>query len=709
MNKLYEGNEKYVFISYSHLDEEAKEIIDGLIRHNCRLWYDAEINPGEKWSNSIEEHITNSSCFLLFLSNNYLNSDYCKKELQLAISLNLKIVAFCLEEEKIIYEPIKDYQIGELFGLSIQEQIVKVMEKIDIDVLKVQDNVVFKKDHKSIFFQIITEDEKRNSVDKRLQLTVKDGDLYLSILKIDTPDGVDLDIDVLNINQITNPYLDYCDSISINTCIHLYKHNSIKRGVDVLADFLVTQLENKNPHAYLVNVNIVSPATGKYEPRKTIIDLKNESNDIEKQLIEVINETMISIIKEEDETANPLEKRHKESNFITVGDLLANRNCFRIPDYQRGYAWIKEFDVLWDDVLRVYKNDGRGILHYTGMLALKEMDDSEKREEHLIGKNAFYVVDGQQRLTSIIIIIKSLLTYIQEECDEDLSESLLQFDGTYRFNYSNRRGQEEIEFFRRYIYEDEDLQSNLDMYLQNIYEAKQRLLEKLNMFEGSEAKLILRIILNKLKFNTYFNAKGFEVRVTFETMNNRGKQLTTLEKLKNRLMYLSSFLGSEELGDDDNTMLDIQRNISNTWKTIYQNLRFNKDTDKADDEYLVSHWFIYHGYSKKKTREIIDEILEQEFGIDSGAFHEDIIRNDVGGAAKRLSKYVDSLGRMSSYWYAINCPYDNPLNLAEDEKKWLDSLHRIGSFGLYTWMESQEWRLISAENALRCCALSGRI
>ena len=286
MNKLYEGNEKYVFISYSHLDEEAKEIIDGLIRHNCRLWYDAEINPGEKWSNSIEEHITNSSCFLLFLSNNYLNSDYCKKELQLAISLNLKIVAFCLEEEKIIYEPIKDYQIGELFGLSIQEQIVKVMEKIDIDVLKVQDNVVFKKDHKSIFFQIITEDEKRNSVDKRLQLTVKDGDLYLSILKIDTPDGVDLDIDVLNINQITNPYLDYCDSISINTCIHLYKHNSIKRGVDVLADFLVTQLENKNPHAYLVNVNIVSPATGKYEPRKTIIDLKNESNDIEKQLIE---------------------------------------------------------------------------------------------------------------------------------------------------------------------------------------------------------------------------------------------------------------------------------------------------------------------------------------------------------------------------------------------------------------------------------------
>ena len=683
MDMLYEGTGKYVFISYSHRDDESKNIIDGLIRHNCRIWYDADINPGEKWDESIKGHITNSSCFLVFLSNNYLHSEYCKKELSLAISLNLKIIVFCIEEEMIIFDELSDYQVGELYGLTIQEKIIRVLKSLDIDVLRVQDKIIYQKHDKSIFFQIITEDEKKNSVDKRLEIATKDGDLYLSLLKIDTPDGIDLDVDVLNVSELTNPYLESCDSITSNACIHLSKHNSISKGIDVLADFLVTDLESKNPHVYLTGIKIISPLSGRYESRKTIVDLKNESNEIEKQLIEVVSETMISIIKEDDETANPLEKRHKESNFITVGDLLANRNCFRIPDYQRGYAWIKEFDVLWDDILRVYKNSGRGILHYTGMLALKEMDDIEKRDEHLIGKNAFYVVDGQQRLTSIIIIVKSLLDYIEQECSEDLSGSLLQFDNTYRFNYSNKRGQEEIEFFKRYIYEGEDLCSELDMYLQNIYEAKQRITEKLNMFDGIEAKAILRIILNKLKFNTYFNAKGFEVRVTFETMNNRGKQLTTLEKLKNRLMYLSSFLGSDELGEDDNSMLDIQRNISNTWKTIYQNLRFNKDTDKADDDYLVAHWFVYHGYSKHKTKEIIDEILEKEFGIDSGAFHDDIIRNDVDAASKRLSRYVDSLGRMSAYWYAINCPYDNPLNLNSDEKKWLDSLNRIRKYRLY--------------------------
>ena len=113
---------------------------------------------------------------------------------------------------------------------------------------------------------------------------------------------------------------------------------------------------------------------------------------------------------------NCLENPEKKTDLVTVGEIFANTNCYRIPDYQRGYAWQDEFKVLWDDVIRVYRGGEEAKPHYTGMLALKEIKDKPAKEkESVIGRNAFFVVDGQQRLTSIVILIKALQEYIVGE------------------------------------------------------------------------------------------------------------------------------------------------------------------------------------------------------------------------------------------------------------------------------------------------------
>ncbi len=100
---------------------------------------------------------------------------------------------------------------------------------------------------------------------------------------------------------------------------------------------------------------------------------------------------------------NPLDRLKKETDIVTFRQLLAEKNVFRVPDYQRGYAWDNEFVVMWQDIIRLYKTSNRK--HYTGMLALEEItEDSIKENEAILGTTAFYIVDGQQRITSLVII-----------------------------------------------------------------------------------------------------------------------------------------------------------------------------------------------------------------------------------------------------------------------------------------------------------------
>lgn len=379
---------------------------------------------------------------------------------------------------------------------------------------------------------------------------------------------------------------------------------------------------------------------------------------------------------------NCLEKKNKTTELVTVRELLSNtkigQNCFRIPDYQRGYAWNSEFKDLWKDILRVY-NNANTKHHYTGMLSLEEMDDEAKKFEYIGGTNAFYVVDGQQRLTSIIIIIKGLLEYIKDETDEDLEDELLSFDmGTYRFDYSRNRNDEAKHYFTERIYKADKNNACADMYLKNINEAKNFIDSTLIKYDARQAKQILGIVLDKIVFNVYFIVKDFDVRVTFETMNNRGKKLSNLELLKNRLMYLTTFIGKEKLGQS-NYENKLKEDINNAWKNIYKNICY-KDYQLIDDEYLQAHWIVYSSLDKSKGDTYIRQILNKKFAIDEGEFYNYIYKGDYAGAFSCIKDYIKSLEYYSKYWGIINNPKERQELISDNEEsKWLDKLSRIVS------------------------------
>ncbi|MDR0767554.1 MAG: DUF262 domain-containing protein [Methanosarcinales archaeon] len=101
-----------------------------------------------------------------------------------------------------------------------------------------------------------------------------------------------------------------------------------------------------------------------------------------------------------------------ERQLKSLTDIF-ERNIFRIPDYQRGYAWgEKEITNFWNDLVRLRPEKD----HYVGVLTLESA--KENKYEKWIGDTwlikarkfkPYYVVDGQQRLTTSIILIKSII------------------------------------------------------------------------------------------------------------------------------------------------------------------------------------------------------------------------------------------------------------------------------------------------------------
>ena len=76
-------------------------------------------------------------------------------------------------------------------------------------------------------------------------------------------------------------------------------------------------------------------------------------------------------------------------------------------------------------------------------------------------------------------------------------------------------------------------------------------------------------------------------------MNYRGKNLTKLELLKNRLFYLATLF--------DQRKKELQELIKNTWKTIYEYLDKNGNDPLDDDTFLRNHWIMYFKIQRKEN------------------------------------------------------------------------------------------------------------
>ncbi|MBQ9746185.1 MAG: TIR domain-containing protein, partial [Clostridia bacterium] len=100
--KAYEGNEKYIFISYAHKDSATVlPIIEKMQNAGFRVWYDEGIEAGTEWPEYIAEHLESACTVVAFMSNNAAISVNCRNEINFALSMRKEVLVVYLEETKL--------------------------------------------------------------------------------------------------------------------------------------------------------------------------------------------------------------------------------------------------------------------------------------------------------------------------------------------------------------------------------------------------------------------------------------------------------------------------------------------------------------------------------------------------------------------------------------------------------------------------------
>jgi hypothetical protein len=287
------------------------------------------------------------------------------------------------------------------------------------------------------------------------------------------------------------------------------------------------------------------------------------------------------------------------TNFKTENNtfrkLFGNGLTYNIPRFQRDYSWTDvEWDELWLDIQEATKPDGEPA-HYMGYLVLQTQNDK-----------TFDVIDGQQRLTTLSIIVLAILRNLKRlvEAGQDAERNQQRLD-QIRSSYIgyldpvtlvaaskltlNRNNNDYYQTYlvplavlpqRGFKASEHAMRKASDWF-------EKRVLEFANAATDAEtdtgvalAKL-LESICDKLFFTVITVSDELNAYKVFETLNSRGVRLSATDLLKN---YLFSVLHRDSVHENEMSAMD------DRWERLVSRLG---ETDLPD--FLRIHWMSRNG------------------------------------------------------------------------------------------------------------------
>ena len=213
-----------------------------------------------------------------------------------------------------------------------------------------------------------------------------------------------------------------------------------------------------------------------------------------------------------------------EAQSLKIKELFQNNIVLRIPYFQRSYVWGKEnWERFCDDMFSLLEDDSDN--YFLGSVIIKKREDI-----HQLGYTQFDVVDGQQRLTTLVIFIKLLSlmaskdenfrsTFILDDTESEpvlapnrkdsaAFKEIIKLEGITNNFAETGKVRDAYEFFRDYIAE------------KNIQ---------------PQANTLLRVMYNKVFLVRIIVGEHEDEQQIFDTINSLGQDLTTGELLKNHI------------------------------------------------------------------------------------------------------------------------------------------------------------------------------
>ena len=242
-----------------------------------------------------------------------------------------------------------------------------------------------------------------------------------------------------------------------------------------------------------------------------------------------------------------------DTSSDTYRQLMGNGLTYEIPKFQRDYSWDSEqWDDLWQDIILL--RHGEETEHYMGYLVIQSNDN----------KN-FNVIDGQQRLTTLSILILSVLKCIQDLINtgkdvdnnkkrlETLRNSYIGYVDPVTLVSRNKLilNRNNDAYYRNYIVSLSDLPNRKinfsERLMRNCFTWYFDKL-KIEYKTGEEYASFIDSIVDKLFFTVIKVSDELNAFKVFETLNARGVQLSSSDLLKN---YLFSVVDSSKPHDTE--------------------------------------------------------------------------------------------------------------------------------------------------------------
>ena len=293
----------------------------------------------------------------------------------------------------------------------------------------------------------------------------------------------------------------------------------------------------------------------------------------------------------------------------SVRDIIDKKINFNVPAYQRGYRWNKlNVTDLLDDLLEFIQDGSSRKFYCLQPLVVKK-----------IGENRYNVIDGQQRLTTIFIILKYLENLLKEKNG---------IDEIYTLCYETRK---DSKYFLQNIASKTQDESNQNMDYFCMHQAYGAIK---SWFENKNASELLEIFTNSKDDKYHIEFIWYEVEDNedevkiFARLNSGKIPLTNAELIKALFLNVRNLkTRSAPKGCSENEIITKQIEISKEWDEIEYTLQ--------DDEFF-----------KFLTKNDYPARIELLFEILSGVKNTELDRYAIYRHFSDMAKEEDDLSHM---------------------------------------------------------------
>lgn len=259
-------------------------------------------------------------------------------------------------------------------------------------------------------------------------------------------------------------------------------------------------------------------------------------------------------------------------DYLTLDELLAKR-LFRIPHYQQAYSWQrKQREDMFEDISAL-KDKPDDHFHFMATVV------GLRRKIERIATDRYHVievVDGQQRLTTLVLLLKAIEKKLdcsvpaEERLGRELQDLLIKADelSLVLLQTNHDRSDYFVNFIRTGEYHPvKEAQTLADR------ELLKAIRECESFVDGWDDRIeLLSIVKNQLTFIFHELEDEVAVYTVFEVLNNRGLQVSSLDKLKSMLMSVAF---EDNQGNADEHIAELHR----IWGEIYGTIGLRQGLD----------------------------------------------------------------------------------------------------------------------------------